>query len=279
MDLSKHEYKHNRKQYFWLSEEAKKYRGISEDLPLSNIVAVDFIHYLLQPKGKYVLDYGCYEGDSTERLSQVGAKCVVGVDINKKTIEIAKAKHSDNDSLHFQSIDRGQSIPLGQLPMQNIQFDVASATFVHPVISDKKTLVRMFSHLYSALKAGGYIALLGLHENSFYTERTFKHYRHKLPDQGVYRDGEPFPNRIIMNDGRVISFYDYCWTESTLHELAANAGFTHIESIGLTTDLPASRGRHIRESIMSVKDETGVDFKDQPEFQVPLYQVIFAQKA
>jgi SAM-dependent methyltransferase len=274
--MSDNSNKKNNGQYFWFTKEAREgYKGVAEDLPLSNYPAVESVYALLKPRKKIILDYGCFQGYSSKRILDRGAKAVYGVDINPEIVKIARKIYDNEPNLHFYDIDTFAQIPL---PENYPGYDGAAVTFVHPVIPKVEYLENMFKGIYKVLLPGASAIFLGLHPNSFYTDEKFFNYEHRLPKSGIYKDGEPFPNLLKKNDGTKLSFFDYCWTQDTLIALMEKAGFKKIEVISLTQNIKGYAGDRLRKAIKKIKDENGIDFENSPEFTIPLYQVFVATK-
>lgn len=103
----------------------------------------DFLSLL--PKCPHILDLGCGPGYESMRLSQKGAS-VVGVDLSKKSIIIAREK---NPNCRFEVMDfRHLDISLGR-------FDgvFASGSLIHV---DQQELGKVIKSVHSILNDGGY---------------------------------------------------------------------------------------------------------------------------
>lgn len=260
---------------FWRSPDSLEYVGVSEDLPSSNIPAYAVAYHLLAPRGKNILDFGCFQGDCTARILNLGADHVMGVDNNPNIIEQARTRYSGHQNMSFSVVGDSLEIPL----MDNEgKYDCAAMTFVHPTIGSKEELQKALSLIGRSIKPSGKIVMLGLHPNSFNPQYHFRQYGHKLPKSGRYEDGVAFPNELIMNDGSSLRFNDYCWTERTIGETLNIAGFSNVKTINLTQDLSGTAGDVLRGSIDQLRTERNVDFSTSPEFQAPLYQIFVAEK-
>lgn len=257
---------------FWRTPEALGYEKITQDLLLSDIPAYQAVYQLLDPKGKVVIDYGCFQGNSTARIALLGARTVIGVDINPAFIEQAQHKHT-LPNLVFKLIVNNSPI---LVPDEITQVDAVAMTFVHPVISKAEILQMALLQVGEILRTGGRLIMLGLHQNSFTPQFGFISYEHRMPSSGVYRDGEPFPNKLVQQDGTIFEFDDYCWTDQTLRQFLISAGFKKIEFISLYRDLEGNTGQALRTSIIEVEKRSGKKYCD--EFIAPLHQIIVAEK-
>ena len=52
---------------FWETESSKKYEDFTTSIP-SDIPAYEVVYSLLNPKGKTILDFGCFQGKSSQNL-------------------------------------------------------------------------------------------------------------------------------------------------------------------------------------------------------------------
>jgi 2-polyprenyl-3-methyl-5-hydroxy-6-metoxy-1,4-benzoquinol methylase len=63
---------------FWQSESALKYEDFSIAIP-SDIPAYKVVYDLLNPAGKSILDFGCFQGKSSQRLLQEDLEVIFSV--------------------------------------------------------------------------------------------------------------------------------------------------------------------------------------------------------
>lgn len=94
-------------------------------------------------KGKYVLCIGCGTGEECQHLKSLGAKRVVGIDISKGLIDLAKKNYPD---LEFQVLNMEKL----NFPKNSFDFVYSSLT-MHYVKDWTKTL----RGVYKVLKKGG----------------------------------------------------------------------------------------------------------------------------
>ena len=111
-------------------------------------------------EGKCVLDLGCGFGEHCKLYVERGAAHVVGIDISKKMLEVAKRENSD------------PKIEYLNMPMEDIgtlegSFDVVVSSLALHYVSDFDKLSR---DIYSLLNAGG--VFLFSQEHPFVTSHT-----------------------------------------------------------------------------------------------------------
>ncbi|MBN1617929.1 methyltransferase domain-containing protein [Candidatus Dojkabacteria bacterium] len=252
------------------------YRRISEDILDSDAIAYNTLYGLLNMKGKLILDFGCFQGDSSFRiLISTKPSLVVGVDIDYKSIKEAEKKYHKYKKLVFYSIGEGQAIPLA---IHDNKFDVALMTFVHPTISKIKALEECFFSISQVLKKNGILALLSLNSKSFNKGYSFYNYNHRLPACGYFKDGKKFWNTLRKSNGDTISFFDFCWENSTLKKLLLSSGFSDVSYIDLKFPNSLRINSLLTKSFRKVYEERGIDFSNRDEFKAPLYQIILAMK-
>ena len=96
------------------------------------------------------LDIGCYLGDFTARLAEVGVKEVVGVDVSKEAIKYARIRHPEINFIVSNIID---------LELEE-KFDLVTASgvlnFNHLTT---KVYEQAIKKIYSLLRSGGYLII------------------------------------------------------------------------------------------------------------------------
>src|SRR3989344_2565608 len=136
-----------------LSEEYAKRKTLTEW-----ILGYKIVKELLNPKGKKVLDYGCGGGTFTEYLRNKGAE-IIGVDISKEMIKIAKKESNFPEKYHL--------IEKGDLSLiQNDSYDAVILTFVLCVIKNNEEIKKVLKNSYSKLKINGKLITLEPHPNA-----------------------------------------------------------------------------------------------------------------
>ncbi|MBE6627830.1 MAG: class I SAM-dependent methyltransferase [Ruminococcaceae bacterium] len=91
-------------------------------------------------KGKRVLDLGCGYGEHCKLFVDRGAERVVGIDISKKMLEIAKTENSD-PKIEY------RNMPMENLNVLNETFDVAVSSLALHYVEDFYGVVKSIYHL------------------------------------------------------------------------------------------------------------------------------------
>ncbi len=247
---------------FWQSDNALKYADFSTTIP-SDIPAYQMVYKLLNPVGKSILDFGCFQGKSSQRLGQEGAAKVLGIDSVENNIVVARKNYSANKNLGFLHVEEDSII------LTEERFDSTCMTFVHPTIASLEKLKFQIKKISRVMKMDGVLVLLGLDQNSF-GNHEFLFYRHKMLAEA--RDGSPFNNELKLSNGETLKFTDYFWPIATLIKILEENGFTVDQIYGLREDLEGKVGDVLRKSISEL------DFQWKDEWKAPLYQVIVVRK-
>ena len=95
--------------------------------------------------GKRILDLGCGYGENCIEFINKGAVEVVGIDISKKMLEVAKEKNSNSKITYLESSVENLEIVKGD-------FDIVYSSLAIHYIEDFKKLIENISDL---LKKGG----------------------------------------------------------------------------------------------------------------------------
>ena len=128
------------------SDLASKYSNQREDF---NETDNDFMSTVnsVGVSGKDILDLGCGDGRHARRLIEMGAKSVLGLDINEKMIEIAKEKTLPDQNIKY-IVSNGSKIPL-----EDRALDIVVSNFV---IHYFPNTLEIFAEISRVLKIGGY---------------------------------------------------------------------------------------------------------------------------
>ena len=86
-------------------------------------------------KGKRILDLGCGFGEHCKQFVNYGAEKVVGIDISKKMLEVAKAENCDSKIQYI-------NMPMEDISQISETFDVAISSLALHYIEDFDTLAR-----------------------------------------------------------------------------------------------------------------------------------------
>ena len=97
-------------------------------------------------KGKTILDLGCGTGGGARRLSELGAKSILGIDISNKMIEVAK-RENNLDNIKYQVMS------MNEIDKIEEKFDLVVSSLAIHYIEDYDGLCKKVYHL---LNDGGY---------------------------------------------------------------------------------------------------------------------------
>lgn len=203
---------------------AEQYRR-SKASPLRRYVeAYTFMRMVGDVRGRRVLDLACGEGFYSRRLKAAGAACVVGVDVSREMIELAREAERERplgvDYLRadVQELDNAD---LGS-------FDIVVAAYLLHYAPDEAALARMCANIAARLPAGG--RFVTLNENPDQRAEDFagyEQYGFNKTAEGPLRDGARI--RYWMVAGREMFSIDACWySRETYERVLQAAGFRQL---------------------------------------------------
>ncbi len=128
---------------------AKQYQK-SKELPYRlHIEAYTYFNLLGALAGKSILDLGCGEGFYTRKFRQKGAARVVGVDISRKMLELARQQEALQPlGIEYIVADVRELGFIGS-------FDLVVASYLLNDARTKEQLLQMCQTIYANLKPGG----------------------------------------------------------------------------------------------------------------------------
>ena len=260
---------------FWLTNQSNKFNQFALAIP-SEKIAYTMAYYFLQPYNKTILDFGCFQGISSNNILQLGAKKVLGVDQNKEHIGVAKEKFRDETKLEFMYVPVNEKISL----QENV--DAVAMTFVHPTIQSYHTLKDSIKKISESVRKGGDLVLLGLHPDAVQDAYRQEFVYYDLQLLGTkYQDEAKFHNTLKLPSGEKLEFDDICWTTKTLVDTINSADFKvlHSGSI-LDKNIIELYGKQAEKTFYDIKDHVDKETKTiwGNEWDAPLYQIILAKK-
>ncbi|MGK7938737.1 MAG: class I SAM-dependent methyltransferase [Crocosphaera sp.] len=204
---------------------AKEYQKLSR-LPI--VLYVDSYSYLKKIgnlKGKKVLDLGCGDGFYTRNFKEKGAKKVVGVDISKAMIQLAK-EVENKQPLGIEYLLR-DATSLGSLDA----FDLVTSSYLLNHASSGKELLLFCETIAKNLKFGG--RFIGLNNNIFRDPSVYK----KSEKYGLVNsiEGELKEGCLIKitfqvpNSNQTFSVNDYYLSQGTYEEAFKEAGLKNLQ--------------------------------------------------
>jgi ubiquinone/menaquinone biosynthesis C-methylase UbiE len=97
-------------------------------------------------RNKVILDFGCGQGIDAMKFVKLGARQVVGVDISKPMIDLAKKENSHRKIKYIKLNSK-------KLPLKGNQFDLVFANFVVHYLENTN---QQFKEIARVLKPGGH---------------------------------------------------------------------------------------------------------------------------
>lgn len=169
-------------------------------------------------KGKKVLDLACGNGDYTRESLDRNAEFALGLDINPKSIELAK-KLADDERLSYQVQDIRHLETLDQ-------FDIAIGAYLLNHAQSKEELAQFVKGIYKNLKPGG--KFIGINDNpgnapEFY--KKYKKYGFLKSGSKQRQEGDPITYTFFNEDGSSFSLDNYYLSLQTYEEVFLEAGF------------------------------------------------------
>jgi ubiquinone/menaquinone biosynthesis C-methylase UbiE len=201
---------------------AEQYQRSKQQPWRTHIEAFTLMELVGNPTGKAVLDVACGEGFYTRLIRQRGAARVVGVDLSKGMVELARKQ----ETAHRLGIEYVQGDAMA-LDMPE-QFDVVVAAYLLNYARDRQELAAMCRGIAGALKPGG--RFVTVNSNPALDFRTAPSYRKygfetSLPDG--FREGSPITWTFHLEDGP-FSIENY-YLDVAIHEQALReAGLSEV---------------------------------------------------
>ena len=168
----------------------------------SEIVAYEMVYKLANLEGKRVLDFGCYKGESSLKISNRGAEYTLGVDSSLRSIE--EARRFNRKNLNFLYVSEDDPIET------KMKFDICTKTFVHPTISKREVLLKSYKKINKALKKNGILITLGLNPKIFFDRNNnFIYYDFNKNIRNKLKDGDEFKNNLFDITGNKVTLKDF----------------------------------------------------------------------
>lgn len=255
-------------QNYWISEKSEAYNKFAFSIP-SDLPAHIVGYHLLSIEGKVILDFGCFKGKSSNRILQLGAYRVVGIDKSKENIEAAKKDYSYQSALSFEHVSPSEYIKNEE------KFEGAAMMFVHQSISSLDELKMVINKISRVLKKGSSLVLLGHHLNALKPKYKFLFYTIVAPEK-IY-DGVLFSNKLKALDGTTITLGDYYWTNNTLKKALKENQFSTESILNVDFNLKGELGEVFEKEVKVVERKYNIT-NWLNEWEAPAYQLIYAKK-
>lgn len=123
-----------------------KLRNDPNNIAANEIVEMPAIYSVLPDlTEKRVLDLGCGSGNNCMKAVELGASYVVGIDVSKNMINLAKQVNLD-EKIHF------MNLPMEEIASLNQKFDVVTSSLAFHYVEDYDKLVK---DIYGLLNENG----------------------------------------------------------------------------------------------------------------------------
>ena len=219
---------------------SNEYAGATSNYTVEN--ALDFPRktipdFLDQIKDKVILDYGCGPGYQAVAMAQRGAKAVVGIDINQKWLESARALAKQNQCEDRVSFWEAEQFLADSSNREKFDITLCCGSFEHFADSAKE-----LANMKSMTRPGGKILITfaepwlsphGSHMdnfsrlpyiNIFFSEKTVMAVRSRFKDDGAKKYGEILSGlnkmtlakyeRIIRGSGLTVEHQNFFATKN-----------------------------------------------------------------
>lgn len=178
-------------------------------------------HYLGDVAGKRVLDLACGSGYFTRLLKAWGAEKVVGIDISKEMIELARQREKQEEQGIEYAV--GDVLQLGKLE----EFDIVFAGFLLHYSSSVEQLTMMCKNISQNLGSGG--KFVSFNENPRFPIHTGIKYGVETTAFGDVRDGTKIRRTHYVQGKKDFSIEHYHFEPGTYEQALQSAGFVQIE--------------------------------------------------
>lgn len=172
-------------------------------------------------KNKVILDMGCGFGDHSKKLSQKGAKKIIGFDLSKKLVKFANEQNIPNCEFEIGNMNK-------KLKYKSNSFDIVFSSLAFHYI---KNLNKLFSEISRVLKNKGLFIFSTGHPISDLINQSklhmigIKKIKGKLIIQGNYFDELPKETDL----GSLGKMKIYSYTFETFIKTGLNNGFELID--------------------------------------------------
>lgn len=200
---------------------AKQYKKSLENIEKTYSFVPTFLHFLKNIKNKVVLDLACGEGFFTRLIKQNGASKVIGIDISKKMIDLAKKeenlrprgiKYFVYDATNLPKID---------------YFDLVTAVFLLNYAKTKEELLAMCKGAYKNLKKGGRFIIITTHPSN--PLQSNKKYGFVKTAKKPLKEGGIVTIMLYVRGKKTCSFKNYFWKKQSYEKALKMAGFKTIK--------------------------------------------------
>ena len=178
-------------------------------------------------KGKSIIDYGCGSGFYTRLFAKAGAKKVIGIDLSKQMLELAKRldAEEDLDTIEYHIKNCEEIVNLKK-------HDVVFSSFLLVHASDRFALQRLVNSMYKSAKSGA--VCCGITYNAFLKNEDYPFLRKYGFD--ISLNDDPKENDVRTLKISSLTIFDNYMPPSRTEEAFKNAGFINFKWVKTSLD-------------------------------------------
>jgi len=198
---------------------ATKFQKAADGIQRKYSLLPSFFLYLGDIKGRRVLDLACGDGYFSRLMKKCGALEVVGVDISKKMLVLAKQEEKKNPlGIKYLQYDVAKLPKLGE-------FHLVNAAFLLHYAQSKQDLFSMCKNIYENLGKGGKFIAFNL--NPLNPLLFDGRYGFTITGKKPLREGDALTVKLSGNQENC-AFQIYFWNKKTYEQALRSAGFKKI---------------------------------------------------
>lgn len=206
-------------EYDNIADQYKK-AAIEKRIHRQYVLIPTFLHFLKDVKNKTVLDLACGEGFWTRIIQEKGAAKVVGIDLSKKMIDLAKKDEKTNPRIEYFVYNVAKLPKIGE-------FDLITAMFLLHFSKTKKELFSMCENIHKNLKTGG--RFFAMNSSPTHPFQNNKKYDFTMKAKKPLKEGDIIVTTIFKEGVKLCSFKAYFWKKETYETALKEAGFKTIK--------------------------------------------------
>lgn len=216
---------------------ASQYREAKKHPWRSLVEEYSFFKLIGDLSGKKVVDLACGEGFYTRKLKARGAETVVGTDISREMIALARAQEAKEPLGIEYRVEDARAIG------PRLSFDLAVAAYLLSFAHDRDELAVMCRGLERQLKPGGRLVTLIVNPEVYSFENVdYRKYGMSVRLEDSVREGASIIWTTYLNDGS-IDIENYYLPNETYSSALQGAGFRDVAFHAPSLSPAAAGGR------------------------------------
>ena len=171
-------------------------------------------------RGLKIMDLACGDGYFSRKMQRAGAEKVIGIDISKGMIDLAKKRETDNPQGIEYLIGDARDLP------EINKFNIVLGKYLLHYSETKDEISQMSQSIYRNLKPGSrFIGLLPYFENKPLSNPK---YGFTQEAEMPLKEGQKVKVTVYKDKRPTCTFYNNYWKQSTYQAALENAGFQNI---------------------------------------------------